>query len=666
MLYSIILAASILLRPTFNSCSVESEAISPETTVEYRVSGGKWIESSPFHGNLLNLSEDTPYDVRVLSEGNVLAEGSFRTWKSKVSVARTIELDPASFQPPYLINEKGSEKGWIRFTFKGGAYHNPEEKPTFILDGAEYVLLDDMVLTGAVESSNVIQIRNSRAVRVRGCDISGWGRHGKPDFTLVTGKKYGPGNGRSVDRDGRVINRDAAIFIGNGASEVVVERCYIHDAIPHTVSWYYSHPAGSECIWMDCPDHSTVIRYNDFVGSDSHCWNDCVEGNRNFFEDGGFRQDADIYGNFMIFANDDCIEIDGGQKNVRVFGNRFESALCGVSVQGCMVGPSYVYDNLFSGMGEEMGKSGQTIKTDRRNGPDARTYVWNNVFWGRGSGISMRETLRAEVTGNTFCEKQTVKNREGSPMSVVKDNRMGVTIKEEEIDPSYPRRNLPFMLSASRISVGLSREPVVVKISGKVPSGSHIRKPAAFDWFNADLKKGKVVITFNEDRMNRRRIYRGAFLLSTPEGLSRPVSIYADTDFVPPYKADKPGDFAVYADDFELKGRESSRTVEFDVPKTGKYWFMLYGKAYKGGNALQYIPVKVSLDGEEEKVSRQPMYGYPCWGMIAPGLQGLTRVYHYDLTEGRHSITVYGTSKAEFTGLVLTDNPGSFEPNENY
>jgi len=659
-----ILIASLLLRPTFNACSVESELIGPSTAIEYRSEGGAWTKVESFHGSLMGLSEDCTYEVRLSEGSSILAEGSFRTWKSDVPVAKTIELDPATFTPPMLIDAKGSPEGWIRYTFKGGSYHNPEEVPTFNVEGAEYVLLDDMTLTGAAESSNVIVIRGSSNVRVRGCDISGWGRHGIPDFRAVPG--YTPGNGRCVDKNGNVINRDGAILIGRGSSCVVVERCYMHDAIPHTASWFYSHPTGSECIWMDCPDHSTVIRYNDFVGSDSHCWNDCVEGNRNFYTDGGFNQDADIYGNFMIFANDDCIEIDGGQKNVRVFGNRFESALCGVSVQGCMVGPSFVYDNLFSGMGEEFAKTGQTIKTDRRNGPGARTFIWDNTFWGRGSGVTMRATLQAEVSGNTFCAGQQVKDIDASPSSSVKDNRMGVEIEEKNLDSSYPRRDLPFTLSAARISVGLSRKPVSISVNGKLPKDASIRKPQAFDWFDADIKKGKICVSFHDEKMQRRRLYRGAFLVSTPGGLSRPVSIYAETEFVPPYKADKPGDFAWYAPDFKLEGRGESRTVEFDIPEDGNWWIMLYGCGKHQGTRLDNAQIKVSVDGSEKQVSKQPVYGYPCWAMIVPDQKGLTRVHHYYLRKGRHSITVSGSDKASFTGLVITDNPGSFEPNENY
>lgn len=151
----------------------------------------------------------------------------------------------------------------------------------------------------------------------------------------------------------------------------MVERCYIHDPVSTADSWYYSHPAGPQAVGMD-KSRSTVLRYNDFIGSDRHRWNDAVEGTGNFHLDGGFNRDGDVYGNMMCFANDDALEIDGGQTNVRVFLNKFEGCLCGVSVQGCMSGPSYVFRNLLVNMGDERGLAGQTIKTSSHaNGPSA-------------------------------------------------------------------------------------------------------------------------------------------------------------------------------------------------------------------------------------------------------------------------------------------------------
>ena len=663
--------ATILLRPTFNSCAISEgeNRLDESLKVEYREAKGKWIAPKDFHGDLMGLKEGTDYEVRVLAGKKTVETGKFRTWSSEVPVARTIEIDPATFEAPFKVDMQGSEKGWIRITVKGGVLHNPSPVPTFIVDGAAYVLLDDMTLRGAADSKNVIKITNSKAIRVRNCDIAEWGESWYDvDYTrLPPENRYkGRGNGAYFRKNGQRLNWDAAILISKGASEVVVERCYIHDPLSRSVSWYYLHPAGPEAVGIDFVDHSTVIRWCDFVASDGHNWNDAVEGAGNFIPNGGFNRDADIYGNFMIFANDDCIELDGGQRDVRCYGNRFESALCGVSVQGCMVGPSFVCNNLFSGMGEIFGLSGETIKTStrKRDGmrDDAHTYLCNNILWGKGSGIAMREPLNATVSGNKFCGRQSLKDKAHGPYTEIGENEFKVELEEKDLPVAYPLRDLPFTLSRARISVGTSRKDILVDIKGKLPEGSYVAIPSSMPWISGTIEGNKLRIKFDDSRMHDRRQYRAALLVRTPQGLSRPLSIYAESDFVPPLHAEKPSDIALYADNFKLTtGGEA--TVEFNVEKEGRYWCMVYGRCKYFGARPR---IEVSVDGKNLGTSIQQSYEYPAWSMLCPDMKPINlMVYHFDFKPGKHTFTLKGEPKKffEYNAIVLTDNPESFEPN---
>jgi hypothetical protein len=60
-----------------------------------------------------------------------------------------------------------------------------------------------------------------------------------------------------------------------------------------------------------------VIRYNDFSGTDEyHRFNNVISGYFNNQESGGFYKDADVYGKFFGYSNDDSIELDGGLSTV--------------------------------------------------------------------------------------------------------------------------------------------------------------------------------------------------------------------------------------------------------------------------------------------------------------------------------------------------------------
>ena len=460
-------AEGITLHPTFNSCGVvlEGSGAKAGLALEYRPSASSvWKREERFpyfaltnccRGSLLGLEEDTSYELRIvnLSTSQPLnLPTSFRTWSSEVPIAETRVIDPAAVTKfPISITNRGSATGWIRYVVKDGAVlkSTTAKELVFDVNGAEYVVFDDMTLCGATEARNVIKLTNAHHVRIRNCEIYGWSRVGVPRFDLPEGGKY-----YSSKSSTSAINSDPAININTGCQGIVVERCYIHDPLGRSSSWYYSHPAGPQAVMMYKPDHTTVLRYNDFVGSDQHRWNDAVESSGNFHLDGGFNREADVYGNYMSYCDDDCIELDGGMQNVRCFGNRFENALCGVSIQGCMVSPTYVFDNLFSGMADEQNLTGQTIKTDTQNGSDDPVaYVWGNRLMGRGSGMTMRPTLIAKATDNELFDSNKIGDASGGKTGSVNENNVACGASTDwDATPARPVRPLPFVLSRVRVS----------------------------------------------------------------------------------------------------------------------------------------------------------------------------------------------------------------------
>jgi len=403
--------------PLFNACSFYFKSrVRDDLTVDYRRKGGSRLKAYPpvyvkedgmYRGSIVDLDEDTLYELRITAaNGDVLAQQEFRTWSSRVPVSKTIILDDQTFTGKLNVEESGSPQGWIKITAKKGfVLRNDRKGPLIELYKARYVLLEDLTLRGGLkEAVSIIRCEN---VRVVNCDIAGWGRIGTQRFDR---------DGKYYTEDGRAINWDSAILVSKSVG-TVVERCYIHDPVSTANSWYYSHPSGPQAVGMD-KSRSTVLRYNDFIGSDEHRWNDAVEGSGNFHLDGGFDRDGDVYGNMICYANDDALEIDGGQTNVRVFLNKFEGCLCGVSIQGCMSGPSYVFRNLLVNMGDERGLAGQTIKTSSHaNGPSAVSFIFNNTCHGTSRDLNLPHNLRIVAKNNVFAGRSAIAGRQRSPQS---------------------------------------------------------------------------------------------------------------------------------------------------------------------------------------------------------------------------------------------------------
>ena len=688
-------AGALRVEPMFSSVSVVYGAARTEgLAFEYRPAGGAWQKAAEpiwfdevanYRGMTWGLEEDTDYELRVTAGGQTLAEARFRTWKSDVPVARTVEIDPATAKFPMTVSDRGTPDGWVRYVVKGGATlqaKGPENGDLITVKGAAYVLFDGIRIE-APGVRRVFRLEESVGVRFRNCDISRYGVLGtqRLDFS----GRYYTGWDRQKNRP-RGGNWCCAIEVGKGMSETVIERCYVHDPIGRSISWRYSHPAGPVAVCMKHPAHSTVIRYNDFVGSDAHRWDDAVGGHGNFDPDGGFNRTGEVYGNFMIFPNDDAIELDGGQQNVICYRNRFEGGLCGVSIQGNVVSPSYVVDNLFSGMDDEMGEPGQTIKTAGFDiyGQGPYSLVQGNVLWGRGSGLHVPSSrskdprhpsrdagriARIDVIGNTFCDAQQFGGAESVPGCVVRDNRMRARIPAERLDAALPYRPLPFVLDTVRLDVGRDHAPRTVRVKGGDGVRFEIAKCAAFDWFSVEpaqgvLKDGMAfTITFDESRMKNAPLYRGAFLVRTPDGLSRPVSLYVATDWRQRERCERPGDVAVYADPADaVRDAEGFDVYTFAAPKDARYYFMAFAQAESFSHAFAAVD-----EDEPEKTVVQSAVESPVWSILAPGRPEWSidpgRIRYYDLKVGAHRLRVKRES-GDFRPLafVMTDNPLSFEP----
>ena len=689
------------VRPLFNSCALELDAEKPipGLAIEYRKVGSlKWIpvrhlpyysDQPGYRTSITNLEEDSVYEYRVVIDGAQKNLVRFRTWTSKTPIAKTIVLDPKKVSFPVKIHDKGTEDGWILYTLPPGTVlENRDSRPTFVVEGASYVILEGLTLKGPNVHQGVINVKNSDHVRIRNCEISDWGRVGVMRFDL---------KGKPAIGD-QVINFDGAIKIQQGSSSVVVERCYIHDPAGRTNSWRYSHPSGAEAVIMYKPDHSTVLRYNDFVGGgDIHRFNDAVESYGNFDNNGGFNRDAEIYGNFMIFCNDDCIELDGGQRNVRCFDNRFESALVGVSIQGCMMSPSFVYNNVFSGLGDEFDRRGMNIKTGSgAHGPEARSYITDNYFGPKGGGIGFMSTLELHVQNNIMDKSTGLSSRKSSPQSVTTDNVMNLQLDEKDLPDMFPFRPCPFVLSRQRYTNPDYEFDVNLKALPELKDSVQftIRQNEECDWFQVSpaagvLHEGEEItlhVSLLADKMQTRRYYRGAFLVRTPEGLSRPFSLYKETDFIPPFKAEKPGDVAVYLDAFQPtcgtpeivaeKTSPSGKAVnfnkanpenmlewEFTVPKDGRYYILLHG------SGRSFTDVMASVDGSPFKRSEhQTNANLMYWTILAPDGNFNNRIVFYDLQAGvKHTLRLkpapnQHTRILKMDGIVITDNPEAFEP----
>jgi len=366
--------------------------------VRHRATGAQeWIEGMnlepcaadrQFRGSIFGLRPDTAYQIecRLIDTSAAAKPASSvlrletRTWREDVPVAEIRPLPSPGPDGGILIDAKGRPDGWIAYRPAPGAA--PVDAGTNTdhavrIEGAAYVVVEGFTIRGG--RRDAVRIAKSDSIRVRRCDVAGWGDPGT--------RKAGLSDGLYVDARGRVINFQAGIRVCDGSTRIVVEDCFLHAPRGTANSWEFGHPAGPQGIILDRTGGNHVLRRNDIVGCEARWWNDAIESIANGEVSGGPYRDTDIHGNVLAFSNDDGTELDGGQINVRYWHNWIDRALCGVSCAPNRAGPSYVFRNLIAGLGEERGKTGSAFKMGGASQSPGMNVIVHNTIHGPGGGL---------------------------------------------------------------------------------------------------------------------------------------------------------------------------------------------------------------------------------------------------------------------------------------
>ncbi|MDD4489265.1 MAG: right-handed parallel beta-helix repeat-containing protein [Paludibacter sp.] len=428
--------AAINVYPTFESCGIY---ISYKENAKIQLFYKKacetiWIEAYPpiydnvtkeFRGSIVKLEEDTEYEVKAEiydnnSMNKTIQSTVFKTWKSNVKVRHTIPLKKFKTKNTFIINGlKGSENNWIKITGVDDIdLSNSKENAAIHFSNCNYVILEGVTIKCGSKNGILIDKTNTN-IRIVNCDISGWGR-----TTNVSTEE-----GDMIDSSTqKPINWDAGIRIEQ-ALNILVERCYIHDPKGLTNPWTgkilvgdfkgksydWLHPKGMNGIYIRDAQGGIVIRYNDIIGSQPHRFNDPIETAQNGELHGGFNRDADIYGNVLAFGQDDGIELDGAQCNIRMYNNRIEQVYCGISLAPNRRGPSYIFNNVVFNLGDSEDNVGVSIK----NGggmeySQGRQFLFNNTLISRfngmngsgfGKGNINRDMFTATTRNNIFLSE---------------------------------------------------------------------------------------------------------------------------------------------------------------------------------------------------------------------------------------------------------------------
>jgi len=358
-----------------------------------------WFDArnSECRGSIVGLTNGTAYEAQMGLPGAGFSKSvTFTTWSNAMPVASAVMV--ASGSSTVNITQGGSASGYVVYDGTGSTLDAQNGQPYNISVNASYVIIRGLVLKGA--QIDAIRISpNVSDVIIEDNDISGWGR--TRDGTW------------GADMDSGV----RAVCSNQELKRVTVQRNKIHDPRYSANSWSDGHPAGPQGITFSYCGGNHVLRWNDINGGSKH-FNDGMGGEDNFSTTGFPNADSDIYGNSIQNTWDDGIEAEGGNNNVRIWGNYLNNTATGVATTVTSVGPVYIFRNVFNRnkFYEKVACDGDDRQPFFKSGSDAslgdgRRYLFHNTMlqaqqsgcsYGLGGGAGVGGTGSAQLVNNTM------------------------------------------------------------------------------------------------------------------------------------------------------------------------------------------------------------------------------------------------------------------------
>ena len=367
--------------------------------IQFRKHGdAAWREGLPLwfdarnaecRGSLVHLEPGTKYEIQL---GSTRLNAS--TWNERFPIARTVQLKSGAQQ--INIADGGTPSGYVLYTGEGVTLDARDAEQYNISIAAPYVIVRGVTLKGAKQDA-IRLLPGAHDVVIEDNDISGWGRY---RTTNSAGWKIG------MDMDAGV---RAVCTKAWQMERIIVQRNRIHHPRYGANSWSWGHPAGPQAITYSHCGGNHVIRYNEIYSEDQHYFNDAIGGEDNFSAIGFPNADTDIYGNRISHAWDDGIEAEGGNRNVRIWGNYLDLTATGVASTVTHFGPLYVFRNVYA----RSRKMSERVPDADDRGPFAKAGA--SQEWGGGRRYFFHNTVLQP--GNSLGAGGGISGNSGQPLT---------------------------------------------------------------------------------------------------------------------------------------------------------------------------------------------------------------------------------------------------------
>ncbi len=324
------------------------------------------LRDGEYRGSIVGLKPNTEYQAELATSASK-TQLQFETRSEHFPVGKTTILPQGESDSTVLITESGYPGAYHLVTVPYNSKSVLNLKNVYdhgIEINADYVIVRGIEIRNAAIHGILIK-QDRHDIIIEQCHITFWGRIGGP-------RTFGNLEGGT----------DSGIFCEEGCQNICIQRNLIDNPRGGSNDWETGHPSGPQGITFRQSRGGNVIRYNDILSTEDHGFNDGIGGGNNFSWEGNMNRDADIYENIIRSVWDDAIECEGGNMNVRIWGNYAHFYFNAIAVACTSKGPLYVFRNVLgeSRRSHQSNQGGSIIKTGERNEfGGGRRYIFHNT-----------------------------------------------------------------------------------------------------------------------------------------------------------------------------------------------------------------------------------------------------------------------------------------------
>ncbi len=309
----------------------------PALPMRYNPIADTDLDLADYRGSIVHLKPATRYEVELrLAGADQTARLTATTWDETLPVGETVRVGDRD--RPLEITDSGRPDAWRLYDGTGATIDVRHRYDTCIRIDASYVIVRGFTLRGAGAADNkkrspigAIRIDGGHDIVIEDCDVSDWGR-------------LNPATGFGFNCDSAILSHSRTL------RRLVVQRCRLHHPTYDGSTWWEpkhpTHTRGPQCISLFNTAGNHVIRYNECYSDLTHMFNDVIGGGANASFQGAPGPDSDIYGNLVSHCWDDGLEVEGGNRNVRVWGNYLTQCMNMIANAATSIGPLYVWNNV--------------------------------------------------------------------------------------------------------------------------------------------------------------------------------------------------------------------------------------------------------------------------------------------------------------------------------